>query len=444
MLSNDTICAIATPPGQGGIAILRLSGPQARLYLEKLVPQKKPYKPRQLTYGHLLDAQGQQVDECMAVLMPGPRSYTREDVAEIHLHGGQVIAQQALSLAFHLGARPAEPGEFTRRAFLNGRIDLSQAEAVIGLIHAVSKRSAQAAMRQLSGGPSRFIHEALADLYALMAGLEAAIDYPDEEEAIRGLETGAMALANRLDSAVDERAARILDGGLNVVLCGRPNAGKSSLLNALIGEERAIVTDIPGTTRDLVTSTLQIAGLSVHLTDTAGLHEAQDAVERIGIDRAEKAIAQADAAILLIDRSRPLAEQRFALNHYPQQTVIALTKGDLPPLFSEKEAAALYPGRTIFAISSVTGEGLQPLKDWIAAQAGDPENLVITQPRHVHAAQQASQSLRRALESLQAGQPLDMCAVDLHDALRALGEITGEQVDEKLLDKIFADFCVGK
>ncbi|MBQ8537230.1 MAG: tRNA uridine-5-carboxymethylaminomethyl(34) synthesis GTPase MnmE, partial [Clostridia bacterium] len=180
MLSNDTICAIATPPGQGGIAILRLSGPQARLYLEKLVPQKKPYKPRQLTYGHLLDAQGQQVDECMAVLMPGPRSYTREDVAEIHLHGGQVIAQQALSLAFHLGARPAEPGEFTRRAFLNGRIDLSQAEAVIGLIHAVSKRSAQAAMRQLSGGPSRFIHEALADLYALMAGLEAAIDYPDE------------------------------------------------------------------------------------------------------------------------------------------------------------------------------------------------------------------------------------------------------------------------
>ncbi|MBQ8537094.1 MAG: 50S ribosome-binding GTPase, partial [Clostridia bacterium] len=265
-----------------------------------------------------------------------------------------------------------------------------------------------------------------------------------EEEAIRGLETGAMALANRLDSAVDERAARILDGGLNVVLCGRPNAGKSSLLNALIGEERAIVTDIPGTTRDLVTSTLQIAGLSVHLTDTAGLHEAQDAVERIGIDRAEKAIAQADAAILLIDRSRPLAEQRFALNHYPQQTVIALTKGDLPPLFSEKEAAALYPGRTIFAISSVTGEGLQPLKDWIAAQAGDPENLVITQPRHVHAAQQASQSLRRALESLQAGQPLDMCAVDLHDALRALGEITGEQVDEKLLDKIFADFCVGK
>lgn len=447
MFFTDTICAIATPPGQGGIAILRLSGPDARDYLEKLVPQKTPYEPRRLTYGHLKDADGQRVDECMAVLMPGPRSYTREDVAEIHLHGGQIIAQQALSLAFQLGARPAEPGEFTRRAFLNGRIDLSQAEAVMGLIHAVSKRSAQAAMRQLSGGPSRFIHEALTDLYALLAGLEAAIDYPDEvdeEEAIEGLHSGALALAKRLEDAVDERSARILDGGLNAVLCGRPNAGKSSLLNALIGEERAIVTDIPGTTRDLVTSTLQLNGLRIHLTDTAGLHEACDAVERIGIDRAEKAIVQADAAILLIDQSRPIEDQSFDLSDYPEQTAIALTKGDLPPVIVPEAVRALYPAKPVFCLSSVTGEGLEALKQWLAQQAGDPDNLVITQPRHVHAAQQAAQSLLRAADSLASGQPLDMCAVDLHDALQALGEITGEQVDEKLLDKIFADFCVGK
>ena len=204
------------------------------------------------------------------------------------------------------------------------------------------------------------------------------------------------------------------------------------------------MTDIPGTTRDLVTSTMHLNGLRIHLTDTAGLHEASDAVERIGIDRAEKAISQADAAILLIDQNRPLDEQTFDLSAYPDQTAIALTKGDLPALVTLEAVQAQYPGKPVFCLSSVTGQGLEALKNWLILQAGDPDNLVITQPRHVHAAQMAAQSLLRASDSLAAGHPLDLCAVDLHDALGFLGEITGEQVDEKLLDKIFADFCVGK
>lgn len=447
MLPSDTICAIATPPGRGGIAILRLSGPESQTILAKMVPRPAPYQPRRLTYGHLLGKDGERLDECMAVLMPGPRSYTREDVAEIHLHGGQAVAQQALALAFHYGARPAEPGEFTKRAFLNGRIDLSQAEAVMGLIHAVSRRSAQAAMRQLEGGPSRFIHQALTDLYALLAGLEAAIDYPeevDEAEATQGLKAGALDLAQRLECAADERAARILDGGLQGVLCGRPNAGKSSLLNALAGEEKAIVTAIPGTTRDLVTCTLQLSGLTVHLTDTAGLHESADAVERIGISRARQAIRRADAAILLIDASQPLADQLLDTTDFPPQRALALTKGDLPPAVSPEAAAHAFPGWSVFPLSAVTGQGLPALKDWLARQAGDPDSLVITQPRHIHAAQRASQSLRRAAQCLTDGLPLDLCAVDLHDALRALGQITGEQVDEGLLNEIFSNFCVGK
>ena len=295
-MQHSTIAAIATAPGAGGIAIVRMSGPESGRILGEIfqpVSGKHPLKSHLLTYGHLMGEDGERVDECMAVMMYAPRSYTREDVAELQLHGGVYVARKALQLCYGAGARPAEPGEFTRRAFENGRIDLAEAEAVMGLISATGEKAARAAMRQLEGGASVFIRQAQERLYALAAGGEAALDYPeevDEEEATRELAQGLEQVAGELEGACDERAARILESGLRVTLCGRPNVGKSSLLNALLGEERAIVTEVAGTTRDVITGEITLGGMNVRFFDTAGLHDSGDQVERIGMERAEKAL----------------------------------------------------------------------------------------------------------------------------------------------------------
>ena len=284
---SDTIAAIATAPGQGGIAIVRVSGDMAEDILRRIfrpVGGKHPLPTHLLTYGYIVEDE-ERIDECMAVIMRAPKSYTREDVVEFQLHGGGCVAQKVLSLCLSSGARLAQPGEFTRRAFLNGRIDLSQAEAVMDLIAAQGEQSRKAAMRQLTGGASSFIRKAADELYAIQAGVAACIDYPEEiseEEAASDLAPRIAHLAKTLTDACDERAARLLQSGLRVALCGQPNVGKSSLLNALLGEEKAIVTAIPGTTRDLVEGTLMLSGSVIHLTDTAGLHDTDDPVERLG------------------------------------------------------------------------------------------------------------------------------------------------------------------
>ena len=301
MTSQDTIAAIATAPGQGGVGIVRISGPEAEQVLSRVFRPAKaaPLVSHMLTYGHVMDG-AEAVDECMAVLMRAPRSYTREDVAELQLHGGTYLCQRVLALCLQNGARLAAPGEFTRRAFLNGRIDLSQAEAVMGLISAQGEQARRAALRQLEGGASSFIRQAAEELYDLQAGIAACIDFPEEiseEEAAVNLRPRMLALADTLDNACDERAARIVSSGLNVALCGRPNVGKSSLLNALLGEERAIVTDVPGTTRDMVTGDMTLGGSVIHLTDTAGQHDTDDPVERLGVERARRAAAQAARSI---------------------------------------------------------------------------------------------------------------------------------------------------
>lgn len=451
MMTTDTIAAIATAPGQGGVGIVRLSGPQAEGILTALFRPARHGSSRltshMLTYGHILDGETV-VDECMAVVMRAPRSYTREDVAEIQLHGGQLVCQRVLALCLREGARLADPGEFTRRAFLGGRIDLSQAEAVMGLIAARGEQARRAAMAQLQGGPSAFIRQAADELYGIQAGAAACIDYPEEiteEEAAGDLLPRLLRLADTLESACDERAARLLRTGLQAALCGRPNAGKSSLLNALLGEDRAIVTDIPGTTRDVLEGEMQLGGLPVRLTDTAGLRDSDDPVERLGVERARRAIREADAVLLVLDGAAPLtAEDRaLAASLPPESTALLVNKSDLPAAFTISEAAALLPGAQVMTVSALDPASLAPVKDFLLRRGALTDALPLTQPRHMEAARRAARHLREAADTLRTA-TVDLAAVALDAAQLALSEITGDQVDEKLLDRVFSEFCVGK
>ena len=450
-MNTDTIAAIATAPGQGGVAIVRLSGPEAEAILLRVFrPAGKtalPLTSHLLTYGHAIDG-SEVIDECMAVVMRAPRSYTREDVAELHLHGGAYLSQRVLSLCLREGARLADPGEFTRRAFLNGRIDLSQAEAVMGLIAARGEASRKAAMRQLQGGPSTFIRKAADTLYELQAGVAACIDYPEEiseDEAAADLIPRACALADELEAACDERAARILQSGLRVALCGQPNVGKSSLLNALLGEERAIVTPIPGTTRDMVTGDMTLGGCIIHLTDTAGLHATDDPVEQLGVERARRVMADSDLVLAVLDASRPLGDNDRSLLHglSGRPCLIVLNKADLPAAITGDDATALLPDAPVLTVSADEPATLAPLKARLAEQAAVSDRLALTQPRHIEAARRAVQHLRQAAVTAQT-LTVDMASLDLQSAQLALAEITGDEVEERLLDRVFGLFCVGK
>lgn len=447
-MTNDTIAAIATAPGQGGVSIVRLSGPQAEDILLKVFRPAKaaPMPSHLLTYGHVLDG-SETVDECMGVIMRAPRSYTRENVAELQLHGGGYTCQRVLKLCLEVGARLAEPGEFTRRAFLNGRIDLTQAEAVMELIAAQGDKAHQAAMRQLQGGASAFIRQAADELYAIQAGAAACIDYPEEitqEEAAGDLAPRVLALADSLEAACNERAARIVTNGLTVALCGRPNVGKSSLLNALLGEERAIVTPIPGTTRDMITGDVCLDGCIIHLVDTAGLHPTNDPVEQLGVARAENAIRQADVVLLVLDASQPLTNEDSALLNKLQglNAALVLNKADLPAALTEQEVSPLLTGAPVLSLSAQQPNTLESLKAYLCQQANLSDQLTLTQPRHLEAARRAAAHLRQAAAALDMA--IDLAAIDLQAAQLALSEITGDQVEERLLDRVFSQFCVGK
>ena len=448
---TDTIVGIATAAGEGGVAIVRMSGDEAVAIFERAFHARKrtpPFESHRLMLGHVMDETGP-IDEAMGVVMLAPNSYTREDVCEIHTHGGSVAASLVMRRLIRLGARPAEPGEFTRRAFMNGRIDLMQAEAVMGVISARSQAALKAEERQLSGGQSQFIRRAQEDLTALLAGLEAHIDYPDEideEEALTGLTEGLDRLIQMLENAVDERGARIVREGLHVALCGRPNAGKSTLFNALLGEDRAIVTDIPGTTRDVLEGSFQLGGVQVILQDTAGLRESGDAVERIGVERARAALESADAALLLLDASSDITEDEKELLQMdmPCPCAVLLNKEDAGERITAEQAERLTSHRPVMAVSARTGAGLDGLKTWLSGFLKKPQELMLTHERHMSVVRQALERLQAAKQGLACDQPLDFAAVDLHEALYLLGRITGDSVDEQLLDDIFSRFCVGK
>ena len=448
--NRDTIAAQATAAGEGGVAIVRVSGADCRRIISRVFRAKngKPLENRVLTYGYVME-DGDVADEAMAVLMRAPHSYTREDVAEIHCHGSQALVGKILRLLMAAGARMAEPGEFTYRAFLNGRIDLAQAEGVMRMIRAGSERAMRSAVRQMEGGVSAFVRTAREEITSLLAAMAAAIDFPDEVEetqTAREVTAACKAIAAKLAAACDARAGRIEDEGLRVVLCGRPNAGKSSLLNALLGGERAIVTDIPGTTRDTLTEAVQIGGVRVLLTDTAGLRETGDAVERIGVERAKKALAEADVRALVLDRASPLTEEDKAALFGLAPQMIVLSKGDLAQRLTAADVRAAFGDVPMVTVCATRGEGMEALRDALTAfvPADGAESSALSQARHVEAAGRARAALCDAVTAIEDGMPLDVAAVDLSAALDALGEITGETMSERVIDEVFAKFCVGK
>ena len=630
---NDTIAAIATPPGEGGIAIVRISGARAGEFLRAAFrpAHRGEMKHGQMRYGTLTDPAGAPIDEVMAVFFRAPRSYTREDVAEIHLHGGNMCARAAMERLLSLGARAAEPGEFTYRAFMNGRVDLSEAEAVMGLIGARSQAARRASIRQLRGGVSAPIGRMREELTGLLAKIEAATDFPDEideDVTAKDVREGASRIRDELSRAADGRRARIVRDGASVVLCGRPNVGKSSLMNALLSADRAIVTDIPGTTRDVLTESFEIGGVRYQLSDTAGIRETADAIEKIGVTRARDALRDADCVLLVLDSSAPLTpSDQSMLAARDERYITVLNKSDLAPaahsanptapgaasaphafpanapgtasaphafpantpgaasalpafpanapatasaphafpanapgtasalpafpanapatasaphafpanapgtasaphafpantpgaasasaaflakapdtasvsapsVSSDKdtgtavtsvspvssakdtgtavtsvspESSAKDTGAAASSVSPVflakdtgtaapsiprepirasakTGEGIDEILraiERVCRQSGASEDQM-TLPRHIECAHHAMQALDRAIRSIESNLPLDLCATDLREALAHLGDITGETMNEHVIDRVFSDFCVGK
>ena len=378
-MSGDTIAAISTAPGAGGIAIVRLSGPRAEQLLRAVfrpASEKADMSGRRLTYGAAVDGRGEVLDEVMAVLLHAPRTYTREDMAEIHCHGGGACASAVLARFLALGARAAEPGEFTRRAYENGRIDLSGAEAVMQLIGAQGEAARRAALRQMRGGVTGFVTGAVEKLTELLSRIQAAVDFPEEvDEAVVGAEARVEleALAGELAKRADPRRARMLREGASVVLCGRPNVGKSSLMNALLSAERAIVTDIPGTTRDVLSERMVLDGKVVRLSDTAGIRESEDAIERMGVARAQGEVEAADVALLVLDASQPLAAEDAALlSQADERYIVCLNKGDLPAVLTAADVEA-FLGKRAGVSACCAGLGGGAVKDGTAGQGDSCE-----------------------------------------------------------------------
>ena len=436
----DTIAAIATPPGRGAIGIVRISGPLVPRIAHRLIGRLP--EPRVAAYGAARDAEGQPLDEGLALYFPSPHSYTGEDVLEFQGHGGPVVVQSVLAACLDAGARLAEPGEFTRRAFLNGRMDLAQAEAVADLIDAASREAARSAVRSLHGEFSAAIDAMVAQLVELRALTEAMLDFPEEEVDSLHRDDAAVRLAG-LRSALDEvlvrsREGSLLRSGIHVVLAGRPNVGKSSLLNRLAGAERAIVTPVPGTTRDALHEAIQIEGVPLILVDTAGLQTSSDEVERIGIERALKEVGRADLVLAVFDA----ASGDFKLPAEPPAAaarVDVYNKIDLAPGFSPPAGAS-----PAVAVSAKTGVGLELLRRAILGTAGwtsHGESVFLARERHLRALAAAREHLQAA--AVQSAR-WEFFAEELRLAQHALAGITGEFTADDLLGEIFARFCIGK
>lgn len=459
MYEETTIAAIATAPGEGGIGIVRISGSQAADVADALFHTKKiksfhEAEPYRLYFGHVV-RKGQRVDEGLAVYMKAPHSYTGEDVVEIQIHGSTEALRETLELALENGALPASRGEFTKRAFLNGRLDLSQAEAVMDIIEARGSAALSQAESHLSGALSRFVKMSRDELTDLITKLEVTIDYPEEDledltneqigEGLDGIEKSLSSLLKRSEEG------RIIKDGLRTAIVGRPNAGKSSLLNALLQEDRAIVTDIPGTTRDTIEESIKIGGVPLVLMDTAGLRETDNKVEKIGIERAKKSMEQADLVLAVIDGSHPLEKEDKELlsSLKGRKSMVILNKYDLPQEVDEEEIKALTGDAPVVSLSARYGSGMEELEEALRRLTETQDRdagrrLFLTNLRHVDLVKKALEAVRRAQQSLKDGMPADCIIVDLVEAWNRMGEITGETVDNELINKIFERFCVGK
>lgn len=455
---SKTIAAIATAPGVGSIAVIRVSGTDAIKISDSIYKGKSRLTAapsHTVHYGHIVGKSGEIIDEVLVTVMRAPRTFTREDVVEISTHGGTIASRRVLDALIHAGAYMAEPGEFTKRAFLNGRIDLSQAEAVIDIINAGNDMARRNAVSQLGGALSARIKGIRADLVHLAAQMQVIIDYPDEDLAdvgtddiltvVADCERRAQALLKSADSG------RIIKSGIRTAIAGKPNVGKSSLLNSLAREERAIVTDIAGTTRDTIEESVSIDGIPLILTDTAGIRETEDAVERIGVERSRQSIAAADLVIAVLDATgMPDDDDIAVLRETASKTrIILINKTDLG---SPKFAAFIRAkaGKSaVIEVSAKTGEGLDLLSAEIKrlyslSSLSDSNGAIITNMRHKSALINAHAALSRAKEALELGMPSDIASIDINEAIDALGEITGETVSDAVVAEIFHNFCVGK
>lgn len=451
---RDTIAAIATASGPAAIAMIRVSGPDAATIAAKMFRGRPParWQPRRFYVGRLVDEAGRTLDRGLAVIMRAPRSYTGEDVVELHCHGGVLLARRLLGAVLAAGARAAEPGEFTLRAFLNGKLDLAQAESVADLISARTEGALRVAVEQLDGSLSRAVEAWRERLVGIAARLEVAIDFSEED--VGELDRGELATAAReIALGLGELAStygrgRILRSGIRVAIIGKPNAGKSSLLNRLLGMERAIVTAIPGTTRDVIEEAIDVGGVSLVLVDTAGIRANAEEIERLGIERTRCEVDQAEIVIVVLDGSRGWeredAEVYDATRH--KKRILLINKEDLPNRLALPES--LVPGQPVIRASALVGTGLAELKAemlrMVDISADGASGLTVTRERHYQALATAEKSVERAVESLSATHPPDIIAVDIMAALDHLGEIVGRTSPEAVLDRVFREFCIGK
>lgn len=453
--TTDTIAAIATPVGAGGIGIVRISGPESLWIARRLTRRARDPKPR---YAHLVrvyDGNNDLIDQSLLLFMPGPRSYTGEDVAELSCHGGPVALRRVLDSALAAGARPAGPGEFTLRAFLNGRLDLAQAEAVADLVAAPTPAALAVAANQLAGRLSDAVGEMRSACLDLLAQMEAEVDFDEDEVPPMDralLATALDSLHERLQEALATAGRGIMQRhGVRVALVGSPNVGKSSLMNALLSTDRAIVTEIPGTTRDVLEESFDLDGVPIVLNDTAGLRDTHDPVETLGVERSSRALEGADAAVLVLDASRPLLgnDESAAdrVRRAAKPTIVALNKRDLPHAVRAADVRDLAPNAPVVhtaAIREDVNELREALRHVISLAGADGGLALVASVRHQEALTRARDELAAARRAVADDQPSDFVSIGVRGAVNALGEITGESATEDLLDVIFSKFCIGK
>ena len=456
---EDTISAITTATGLAAVGIVRLSGPKSlsisrEIFLSSSKKHLDAYPKRSMVYGHIFD-HDEAIDEVLAVYMPAPHSYTAEDVVEIQCHGGTASLQKILGLTYQYGARPAEPGEFTKRAFLNGRIDLVQAEAVMDIINAKSEAALRNSLRLQEGYLSKELKEIRQQLLDVIVNLEAVIDYPEEDiedvtyKKMEGSITEALKRVEKL--LANGHAGRILREGLRTVIVGKPNVGKSSLLNQLLREDRALVSAYAGTTRDVIEEQLVVDGIPLVLADTAGIHATEDFVEQLGIRRSRELLAKAQLAIVVIDGTETLteADQEILAAVQGHPYVVILNKADLGAGSAAQEVAKAYPEATILKLSAKTGTGLEEFRKWLgkfvygsSGTMGD--GLYVENLRQENLLKQAKDSLQSAADGASSHIAYDCLSIDINAALEAMGEITGQTASDEIISQIFARFCVGK
>ncbi|GAA6236547.1 tRNA uridine-5-carboxymethylaminomethyl(34) synthesis GTPase MnmE [Apilactobacillus micheneri] len=456
----DTIAAISTPPGEGGISIIRISGEDALQVISKLYRGKDLSKvaSHTINYGHIMDPETKEdIDEVMVSVMLAPKTYTCEDVIEINCHGGIVATNTILQLVLSYGARMAEPGEFTKRAFLNGRIDLSQSEAVMDIIDAKTNRSMKAAEGQLDGNLSRLIRTLRQQILDVLANVEVNIDYPEYDDA--EVVTSNLLMKNAKDIKEKiikllktSKQGQVLRDGLATSIVGRPNVGKSSILNHLLHQDKAIVTDVPGTTRDVLEEYVNVRGVPLKLVDTAGIRKTEDKVEKIGVDRSRKAIQSSDLVLLVLNSSEALLDEDKKLIELTDDAkrIVILNKTDLPQKIDIDEINQLIGKENVITTSAIKDDGTEPLEEMIAhlffneGIQSSQADVMVTNARHVSLLHKAKESLNNVISGLDDGMPVDLVQMDMRDCWESLGEITGDSYNGELLDQLFSQFCLGK